>query len=73
MHQYRAYILDQGGYITSAIDLFCQDDHEARAQASELADGPEVELWQRDRFIDRFGSAHKTGGTYSGLVEPGGK
>jgi len=59
MHQYRAYILDRDGHITSVLDLFCQDDHDARAQASQLADGHEAELWQRDRFIDRFGSAQK--------------
>ena len=59
MYQYRAYILDQGGHITSALDLSCHDDHDARAQASQLADGHEVELWQQDRFIDRFGTAQK--------------
>jgi hypothetical protein len=59
MQHYRAYILDRGGNIATALDLFCQDDEHDRAQASQLADDHEVELWQRDRFIGRFWSAQK--------------
>lgn len=59
MQHYRAYILDQRGCIASALDLLCQDDHDARTQASQLADGHEAELWQQDRFMERFGSVQK--------------
>lgn len=59
MHRYRIYILDKGGHIASAIDLPCQDDQDARTQASQLADGHAIELWQEGRFIDRFGSAQR--------------
>jgi hypothetical protein len=35
------------------------DDIEATKQAEKLADGHDVELWQRDRKIARFGHKPK--------------
>ena len=52
--EYRAYILDQDGHVSRAIELVCPDDETAKKQARQLVDGHNVELWQGDRQIATF-------------------
>jgi hypothetical protein len=54
MPDYRVYILDSAGHFSDVISLQCADDNEATQKAKLLVDGHDVELWCRDRKIDRF-------------------
>jgi len=54
MLEFRAYIIDEEGHVTGRIDLVCEDEETARHRAQQLVDGHRVELWHRDRKIDRF-------------------
>jgi hypothetical protein len=54
MGQYRAYVIGDDGHIMMALDLLCADDHAAKEQALQLADGHDIELWQIDRRIAIF-------------------
>jgi hypothetical protein len=54
MPEYRVYIIGSDGHFHSAVPLECADDNEAMKRAERLADGQDVELWQRDRKIARF-------------------
>jgi hypothetical protein len=54
MPDYRAYIIGSDGHFFEAIPLDCADDAEAMEKAKRLADGRDVELWQRDRKVARF-------------------
>jgi hypothetical protein len=54
MPEYRAYIIGSDGHFYKAVPIVCTDDDEAMEQAKQLADGHDVELWQRDRKIARF-------------------
>ncbi len=54
MAEYRAYVLDQDGHISRAIELVCPDDEIAKEYAKRLVDGHDGELWQCDRKIASF-------------------
>ena len=54
MHGYKAYIIGQDGRIRDRIDLFCEDEDEAKSRAKMLVDGHAVELWERAQKIARF-------------------
>ncbi len=54
MHGYRAYILGLDRHITDRIDLYCDNDDEAKERARQLVDGQVVELWDLDRKIATF-------------------
>ena len=54
MQHYRLYFLDCSGQILSALDLQCENDEQAREQALQLVDRHGVELWQGERFVERF-------------------
>ena len=54
MAEYRAYILDEDGRISRAIELVFPDDETAKKYARQLVDGHDVELWQGDRQIATF-------------------
>jgi hypothetical protein len=58
MQEYSAYIIGQDGHIQQRIDLRCADENAAKEQARKLANGHDVELWQRDRQIATFTSKH---------------
>jgi hypothetical protein len=58
MQEYSACIIGQDGHIQQRIDLLCADDNAAKEQARKLANGHDVELWQRDRQIATFTSKH---------------
>ncbi|MCJ9728967.1 hypothetical protein [Bradyrhizobium sp. PRIMUS42] len=54
MEEYRAYIVDKDGHITSRIDLLCEDEDSARQRAKQLVDGHAVELWRGNAKIEQF-------------------
>lgn len=51
---YRVYLLDPDGHIKRAVDLDCENDRAAEAQAKQLVDHCDVELWQGGRRIALF-------------------
>ena len=54
-HQrYRAYKIGPGGHIQSRVDLFCDSEEAAKAEAKRWVGGHDVELWQYDRRIAIF-------------------
>ena len=54
MAHYRAYFIGIDGLFVKSIDLDCVDDAAAIENAKQLVDGQDVELWQRDRRIQKF-------------------
>lgn len=54
MPEYRAYIIGLDGHFQKSVPLECADDDAAKAQAKQLVDGHDIELWQRDRKIATF-------------------
>ena len=54
MQHYRAYMIGRDGHIPSAVDLQCDNDGEAEAQAEQFCRGCDVELWQGGRQIAVF-------------------
>jgi hypothetical protein len=51
MATYRAFELNDVGRVCGRIDLVCEDDEDAKAQARHLAINRDIELWQADRRI----------------------
>jgi hypothetical protein len=51
VQHYRVYLIDGDGHIKSAVDLQCEDDNQALAEAKQVAKGCAVELWQGGRRI----------------------
>jgi hypothetical protein len=54
MEEYRAYVIGPDGHITNR----CSDEKEARRLAKIAVDDHPVELWETDRFIERFEPEH---------------
>jgi hypothetical protein len=54
MDEYRAYMIGPDGHIFNRVDIRCADENEARRLAKVAVYGHAVELWQGDRFIERF-------------------
>jgi hypothetical protein len=54
MEEYRAYAMGSNGHVINRIDIRCSDEEEARRLAKIAVGGDAVELWQMDRFIERF-------------------
>jgi hypothetical protein len=54
MPEYRAYIIGRDGHIQHRIDLVCEHEADAMAQAKHLVDAQDVELWQGARKVARF-------------------
>lgn len=54
MPAYRLYFLGDDGHIVSAVQLDCQDDHQAISQARDHADGRPMELWEGARKVRIF-------------------
>jgi hypothetical protein len=52
--EYRAYIIGLDERIQSRVDLICDHEADAMAQAKQLVDGHDVELWQGARKVARF-------------------
>ena len=56
-HHYRALLLDIRGKILRVKIIAGCDDEEASGMARDMLDGRTVELWDGNRFIERFGPA----------------
>jgi hypothetical protein len=54
MDEYRAYVMGSDDHIINRGDIRCSDEEEARRLAKIAVDRHAVELWQADRFIERF-------------------
>lgn len=48
---YRAYILNDEGHISSYVELQCCTDEEAKEHAAQLLDGHDIEVWQQARTV----------------------
>jgi hypothetical protein len=60
MAHYRAYFIGRDGQFMKAIDLSCDDG--PRKRAGKMVDGHDVELWHRDRRVEKFeGNSKITG------------
>ena len=51
MQGYNAFLIGADGHVIRRIELVCTDDDAAKAEASKLAEGHDVELWQGNRMI----------------------
>jgi hypothetical protein len=60
--EYRAYILWPNGKIRKAIEIIYDDDEAAKANAKQLVDGHDVELWQGARKRETFKHKPKLSG-----------
>jgi hypothetical protein len=58
MKTYRAYILTFEGEVVRTIDLVCETDWDAKAQAEKLVGESPVEVWLGGRRIARFSPKH---------------
>jgi hypothetical protein len=54
MQGFSAYIMGRDGHVQNRVDLYAEDEEEAKQQAKQLVDGHDVELWQRARKIATF-------------------
>jgi len=54
MPDYRVRIFDRPNQVGAELDLYCYDDDEAVGRAKARLAGGAGELWQRDRFVQRF-------------------
>jgi len=54
MSQYRVYFVGLEGRFSHAEEIECDGDQEAIDKTRRFADGHDVELWERGRFIQRF-------------------
>jgi hypothetical protein len=54
MPEYRTYFIGLDGHFQKSVRLECANDDAAKAQAEQLVDGHDIELWQRDRKIATF-------------------
>jgi hypothetical protein len=55
MAEYKLYILDEHDWVTRIECLQCDDDNSAVVAALDYAPEQPMELWNRDRLIQRFG------------------
>jgi hypothetical protein len=57
---YTLCVLGSGGDVSDCIDLFdCADDAHAIQAAKLRANGRAMELWRRDRLVERFPSSNR--------------
>ena len=56
MPDYRIYVIGTDGHFERSIQLDCPDDNAAIEAARQFIDGADIELWQRDRKIAKFGA-----------------
>jgi len=54
LRDYRVFVIDPNGHVTSRIDLWCTDEADAKERAEKLVDGHDIELWHRDQRIAIF-------------------
>jgi hypothetical protein len=49
--EYRAYVIDDEGYISGFDRMTCRDDEEALQRARLLMDGQDIEVWAGNRLV----------------------
>ncbi len=54
MPEYRIYVVGPDGHFVNFKPLVCARDDEALAEAKQLVDGYDIELWSGPRFIIRL-------------------
>ena len=54
MAQYRVYAIGRDGHYSGAEHVECPSVQEAIQTAEQLANGRDVELWERNHFIVRI-------------------
>ncbi|MFN3584307.1 MAG: hypothetical protein ACK4TT_10220 [Phenylobacterium sp.] len=54
MTDYRLYFLDEANHIRGVVEFDGEDDADAAQRALDHADGRGMELWSRDRLVQRF-------------------
>ena len=54
MPNYRVYFIGPDGHFINFKPLICAGDDEALAEAKELVDGHDIELWSGPKFIIRL-------------------
>jgi hypothetical protein len=54
MADYRLYFLDPSNHIRGVVEFGSDDDGQAAEHARSHADGRAMELWNRDRLVQRF-------------------
>jgi hypothetical protein len=54
MEEYRACVIGSDGHVIIRVDIRCSDQMEARRLAKSPLMATPVELWQTNRFIERF-------------------
>jgi hypothetical protein len=54
MPEYRIYSIGLDGHATTADDFECASDQDAIKKTLRVAEGHDIELWERDRFIVRM-------------------
>lgn len=54
MLEYRAYFVRDDGHFAKVVTLDCADDETAIAEAKQILDGHDIELWQQARMVTRL-------------------
>ena len=55
MAQYRIFTVGQDGHIKGPAEIVeCADDQEAIEEAAQLANGLDLEIWDRGRLVTRL-------------------
>lgn len=54
MHEYFVYMIGVDGRLHGAIQLVCADDESAKALASQLVVGQNVELWREEHLVAKL-------------------
>jgi hypothetical protein len=56
--EYRVYAIGPNDRIMSRVDLFCEDDDEAKERVRQLVGGYPIELWRGATRLARFEPLH---------------
>jgi hypothetical protein len=70
MAEYRIDVVDADGSFIRSIHIDCPDDKAAIETAKQFIDGHDIELWQRNRLLDRFDHKHRTSSLQGGPKSP---
>jgi hypothetical protein len=60
MTDYRIDVVDAHGNFIRSVHIDCTDDKAAIESAKQFIHGHDIELWQRNRLLDRFDHKHAT-------------
>jgi len=66
--EYRAYVIDDDGYISCFDKMTCRDDAEALETAGHLMDGHDIEVWAGPRLVTVI-----SGEGYGDVLDPEGR